>query len=71
MDTDGSDKGKNEKRNVYKKEDVSWSNIHITNEVREGLLVEVLIQHSGQTSAQRQSGKKLEEKRKCSKRKRG
>ena len=26
-------------------EEVSWNNIHITNEVREGLLVEVLIQH--------------------------
>lgn len=31
--------------------DVSWSNIHITNEFREGLLVEVFIQHPGQTSA--------------------
>lgn len=35
-----------------KEEDVSWSNIHITNELREGLLVEVFIQHPGQTSAQ-------------------
>lgn len=35
----------------HKKGDVSWSNIHITNEVREGLLVEVFIQHPGQTSA--------------------
>lgn len=34
------------------REDVSWSNIHITNELREGLLVEVFIQHPGQTSAQ-------------------
>lgn len=34
-----------------RKEDVSWSNIHITNELREGLFVEVLVQHPGQTSA--------------------
>lgn len=43
-----------EKRNSRNmtREDVSWSNIHITNELREGLLVEVFIQHPGQTSAQ-------------------
>lgn len=44
-----------EKKECQKKmtrEDVSWSNIHITNEIREGLLVEVFIQHPGQTSAQ-------------------
>lgn len=35
-----------------KREHVSWSNIHITNEFTEGLLVEVFVQHSGQTSAQ-------------------
>lgn len=34
-----------------KREDVSWSNIHITNEFREGLLVEVFVQHPGQTPA--------------------
>lgn len=52
-----------------KREDVSWSNIHITNEFREGLLVEVFVQHPGQTSAQtteqregrRESDKKGEE----------
>lgn len=36
-----------------KREDVSWSDIHITNEFREGLLVEVFIQHPGQASAPR------------------
>lgn len=40
------------KTKKIKEEDVSWSNIHITNELREGLLVEVFIQHPGQTSAQ-------------------
>lgn len=40
-----------QKQRKTKREDVSWSNIHITNEFREGLLVEVFIQHPGQTSA--------------------
>lgn len=55
--------GEQSKRNKMKREDVSWSNIHITNELREGLLVEVFIQHPGQTSAQRQSSEKAGEKR--------
>lgn len=38
-------------KGMTKREDVSWSNIHITNEFREGLLVEVFIQHPGQASA--------------------
>lgn len=59
------------KQKGFKKEDVSWSNIHITNEVREGLLVEVFVQHSGQTSAQRQSSEKAGEARKNSNREEG
>lgn len=43
-----------------KREDVSWSNIHITNEFREGLLVEVFIQHSGQASAPDRAARRQE-----------
>lgn len=46
-----------------REEDVSWSNIHITNELREGLLVEVFIQHPGQPSTpkrQREGGRERE-----------
>lgn len=49
IDASGENKNKRRRR----REDVSWSNIHITNEFREGLLVEVFIQHPGQTSAPR------------------
>lgn len=42
---------------------VSWSNIHITNELREGLLVEIFIQNPGQTSAKTTEQQKGEEKR--------
>ena len=54
-----------EKQKKMEREDVSWSNIHITNELREGLLVEVFIQHPGQTSAQtteQQEGRREERK---------
>lgn len=44
------DNGRNKSK--QQKGDVSWSNIHITNELREGLLVEVFIQHPGQISTQ-------------------
>lgn len=47
-------------------EDVSWSNIHITNELREGLLVEVFVEHPGQTSARvtkQQEGRREKRKR--------
>lgn len=55
-----------EKQKKVEREDVSWSNIHITNELREGLLVEVFIQHPGQTSAQtteQQEGRREERQR--------
>lgn len=45
------DDGENKSKRRMKREDVSWSNIHITNEFREGLLVEVFVQHPGQTPA--------------------
>lgn len=60
------DDGENKKAKEMRREDVSWSNIHITNEFREGLLVEVFIQHSGQTSAQtteQQEGRREERQR--------
>lgn len=60
------DNGENKIKKKMKREDVSWSNIHITNELREGLLVEVFIQHPGQTSAQtteQQEGRREERQR--------
>lgn len=59
------DNGEKNKTNKQEEEDVSWSNIHITNELREGLLVEVFIQHPGQISAQtteQQEGRRKERK---------
>lgn len=61
------DNVENERRQKLKeKEDVSWSNIHITNELREGLLVEVFVQHPGKTSAgttEQQEGRREERQR--------
>lgn len=42
---------------------VSWSNIHITNELREGLLVEIFIQNPGQMSVKTTEQQKGEERR--------
>lgn len=66
VDDNGEGEKSKKKKRKMQREDVSWSNIHITNELREGLLVEVFIQHPGQTSAQtteQQEGRRKERQR--------